>query len=299
MSYYKMLNEIYAEKVASPQLQDAVSGSFNNRAMREEQFSLNSDFMWSADGQKALRKQNRRTEKLKNSGVLHDPKKDIIPQPESRSSFASYQAGKQKTVPPTQNTGATYSQATAPTVQPAVKANSQQATQSQNKNNTQAAAPAVQPAIKADPKSAAEAKANRASRTAAELAAEQQTKNNAAFKKALGYGTAAAAGIGLAAYGVHKIRQAKKERREAEAQQSQYPMQHTASCELNELYMEKLAAAEVPDASESIPRGVQDDASMIEKIQEAIKYTKKEDVPGGKSAPSKLVQRKNKERFKK
>ena len=66
---------------------------------------------------------------------------------------------------------------------------------------------------------------------------------------------------------------------------------------LYELYIEKLAAIDVPDVAESIPEGVPDDASMLEKIQEAVKYTKKEDVPGGKSAPSKLVQRKNKERF--
>jgi hypothetical protein len=118
-------------------------------------------------------------------------------------------------------------------------------------------------------------------------------------KKAIAGTAAATAGTLAAAYGIHKMIQAKKEKREDEERRKKQVIIRTASSNLEELYMEKLAATEVPDASESIPRGVQDDASMIEKIQEAIKYTKKEDVPGGKSAPSKLVQRKNKERFKK
>ena len=122
-------------------------------------------------------------------------------------------------------------------------------------------------------------------------------KNNP--KAAIGYGTAAAAGIGAAAYGIHKARQLKKKREQEKNQQSAYPqmMMRTAFEELDGLYLEKLASAEVEDVAESIPSGVQDDASMIEKIQESVKYTKKEDVPGGKSAPSRLVQRKNKERF--
>ena len=123
-------------------------------------------------------------------------------------------------------------------------------------------------------------------------------KNNP--RQAILGSAATAAGLGAAAYGIHKMRQLKKKQNE-QAQQTQYnqPMYHTASEHLTAVYTEKLAASEVEDIATSIPQGVQDDASMIEKIQEAVKYTKKEDVPGGKSAPSKLVQRKNKERFKK
>lgn len=376
MSYYSQLNELYIEKVASPALQDAVRRATNTQAMREEQFGLNGDLMWSADGQKALRKQNRKTEKLKNSGVLHDPKKDIIPPSESRNSFASYRAAKQK---------AALSQSSAPTAQPAVKADPQQTAQTSVTNNTQTVIPSAQPAAEADSQMAASQKTSfkdklgewnkqRAEKKQLNLTQKrqemqradnqridkeyrlQQALKNPSFKpdtvdpktqdqsfwsavrgnkpqsgdqnqtinpdtsvfanpnnqsglgarmlswgksnpgKAIGYGTAAAAGVGLAAYGIHKARQAKKE--EEQARQGQQ-MQHTASFELNAVYMEKAAATEVPDAAESIPKGVQDDASMMEKIQEAIKYTKKEDVPGGKSAPSRLVQRKNKERFKK
>lgn len=122
-------------------------------------------------------------------------------------------------------------------------------------------------------------------------------KNNP--RVAAGYALAAA-GAGTAAYGLHKIRQLKNKQQQQD-QQSEYPqvIYHTASEYLDELCLEKIASIDVADLAEQIPDRAQDNPVIMDKLQEVAKYTKKEDVPGGKSAPSKLVQRKNKERFKK
>lgn len=120
-------------------------------------------------------------------------------------------------------------------------------------------------------------------------------KNNPG-KAAIGAGLTTA-GVAAAAYGVHRAKQLKKRRQEQQNQQLQDGMYRAASEELNVLYIEKLASADVEDITSQIADEVQDDASLIEKLQESAKYTKKEDVPGGKSSPSRLVQRKNKERF--
>ena len=124
-------------------------------------------------------------------------------------------------------------------------------------------------------------------------------KNNPG-KAAIGAGLTTV-GVAAAAYGTHKARQLKKQREQQQSQQTEYPqeMYRTASEYLGELYSEKLASIDVEDIAGQIADKVQDDASLIEKLQESAKYTKKEDVPGGKSAPSRLVQRKNKERFRK
>lgn len=121
------------------------------------------------------------------------------------------------------------------------------------------------------------------------------SKNNPG-KAAIGAGLTTA-GVAAAAYGVHRAKQLKKRRQEQQSQQIQDGMYRAASEELNVLYTEKLASADVEDIASHITDEVQDDASLIEKLQESAKYTKKEDVPGGKSSPSRLVQRKNKERF--
>ena len=129
------------------------------------------------------------------------------------------------------------------------------------------------------------------------------SKNNPG-KAAIGAGLTTA-GVAAAAYGVHRAKQLKKNREQEKFQDAQNQprsydgMYRVASEELNLLYAEKLASADVEDIANQIADGVQDDASSIEKLQESAKYTKKEEVPGGKSSPSRLVQRKNKERFRK
>ena len=122
-------------------------------------------------------------------------------------------------------------------------------------------------------------------------------KNNPG-KAALG--ATAIAGAAAAAYGIHKHNQKKKE--EEQKRQSAYsqPMYHTASTYLDELVMEKQAASEVEDFATQIPEQIiPDEASMMERIVESVKYNKPQRTPGGKATPSKFVQRKNKERFRK
>lgn len=104
-------------------------------------------------------------------------------------------------------------------------------------------------------------------------------------------GTGALTAAGLGAHSIYskiknKMENDKKNNREK-----------TAYAILDEMYMSKVAQVDVEDAADSIPNGVQSDADMMTKIVEAVKYSKPQQTPGGKTAPSKLVWRKNKERF--
>ena len=139
----------------------------------------------------------------------------------------------------------------------------------------------------------------------------QPQQNAAAFNKVTGWiknnpgkaaiGTTAVAGTAALAYGIHKLKQQKKQEEQNNQQYAAYnqPMYHTASSYLDELVFEKQASVDVEDVAAQVPEQiVPDEASMMEKIVEAVKYNKPQKTPGGKVTPSKFVQRKNKERFK-
>ena len=139
----------------------------------------------------------------------------------------------------------------------------------------------------------------------------QPQQNTAAFNKVTGWiknnpgkaaiGTTAVAGTAALAYGIHKLKQQKKQEEQNNQQYVAYnqPMYHTASSYLDELVFEKQASVDVEDVAAQVPEQiVPDEASMMEKIVESVKYNKPQKTPGGKVTPSKFVQRKNKERFK-
>lgn len=329
MSHYSELNELYMEKAASPELLDAVRWRHNVQGMRDENLAMKENYLWTLDGHKAQYKQRQKVKKQAQKGVYDrigykrppfPPQMDEVPVATNTQS-------------PVKTPQQSVSENSTPSIKDRMrewKNNRRQVLQEkdnqridkeyrlqQAKKNPSFRADAPDPktqdqsfwsAVRGNkpqggdqsqtitPQTSVLANPNNQS----SLGSRMLSWGKSHPAKAAGYGLAAATAVGAAAYGVHKMRQLKK-KQEQEPQQSQYnqPMQHTASESLNELYMEKMASVDVQDAARSIPQGVQDDASMIEKIQESVKYTKKEDVPGGKSAPSKLVQRKNKERFKK
>ena len=334
MSYYNKLNEVYMEKIASPHLQYLVNSHRNYVNTRDENFGLKSDNMWTGDAKKMIDKKSPKIS-VKN-GVDTNPNTSPLSQSPLKTTQIPTQ---QQTTPQNQPTSVNNDSRRGRIQQWIDHKNEvkqaklekkrlmqerqeiQRADNQRIENEYKRQQALKNPNFKTAPDPNTQNQSfwsavkgnkpqggdkNQAITPSTSVLANPNNQSSLGARM-LSWGKSnpgkIAIGTGLIAAGtaaaVYNMNKAKKEKQQKQNQQIQDGMYRTASEELYLLCMEKMASTDVDDIANHIVSDVQDEANNIEKLQESAKYTKKEDVPGGKSAPSRLVQRKNKERFRK